>query len=226
MLRNKEAAIESPSEKEKTHINEEEQSIDTPVVDNKKIKKCCKEANTMYNDMVKEAYEEICGEVEKEAYVKGYDKSLAGKAWGAVKRYGRTLAGKDVKAAKNQLNNLRDSYSHIYGGNENMINKMMESDYAKGIAEKMPKDIRNARLKRAGAAGATALGVAGAAYGGKKLYDKHQAKKSREEEVAEKAAAYYDEAQYIKEAAEVDYAEACAYEEAALQILDELGYLD
>lgn len=43
---------------------------------------------------------------------------------------------------------------------------------------------------------------------------------------AEKAAAYYDEAQYAKEAAEADYAEACAYEDAALQILDELGYLD
>ena len=43
---------------------------------------------------------------------------------------------------------------------------------------------------------------------------------------AEKAAAYYDEAQYAKEAAEADYAEACAYEDAALQILNELGYLD
>ena len=43
---------------------------------------------------------------------------------------------------------------------------------------------------------------------------------------AEKAAAYYDEAQYVKEAAEVDYAEACAYEDAAIQILDDLGYLD
>ena len=43
---------------------------------------------------------------------------------------------------------------------------------------------------------------------------------------AKKAAAYYDEAQFMKQAAEADYAEACAYEEAALQILDELGYLD
>ena len=43
---------------------------------------------------------------------------------------------------------------------------------------------------------------------------------------AEKAAAYYDEAQYAKEAAVDDYNEACAYEEAALTILDELGYLD
>ena len=90
----------------------------------------------------------------------------------------------------------------------------------------MAKASKKGHLKRIGAIGAGALGVAGAAYGGKKLYDKHQAKKSREEEVAEKAAAYYDEAQYAKEAAEADYAEACAYEDAALQILDELGYLD
>ena len=170
MLRNKEAAIESPSEKEKIHINEEEQSIDTPVVDNKKIKKCCKEANTMYDDMVKEAYEEICGGIEKEA----------------------------------ECNALA------------VVPKR----------ELMAKASKKGHLKRIGAVGAGALGVAGAAYGGKKLYDKHQAKKSREEEVAEKAAAYYDEAQYAKEAAEADYAEACAYEDAALQILDELGYLD
>lgn len=44
--------------------------------------------------------------------------------------------------------------------------------------------------------------------------------------LGKKAAAYYDEAQYVKEAAEADYAEACAYEDAAIQILDELGYLD
>ena len=47
-----------------------------------------------------------------------------------------------------------------------------------------------------------------------------------EQRKAEKAAAYYDEAQLVKEAAEADYMEACAYEEAALAILDELGYLD
>ena len=69
------------------------------------------------------------------------------------------------------------------------------------------------------AAGATA-GTALALYGAKKLYDRHKAKQ------AEKAAAYYDEAQLVKEAAEYDYAEACAYEEAALRILDELGYID
>ena len=44
--------------------------------------------------------------------------------------------------------------------------------------------------------------------------------------IVKKAVAYYDEAQLVKEAAEADFAEACAYEEAAIAILDELGYLD
>lgn len=58
--------------------------------------------------------------------------------------------------------------------------------------------------------------------------DKLKAEQNRRQSqyAAEKAAAYYDEAQYIKEAAESDYAEACAYEDAAIQVLDELGYLD
>ena len=93
------------------------------------------------------------------------------------------------------------------------------------VQEAAKKGFRPARkqLALAGgiAAGTAALG--GAAYAGKKLYDRH---KSKAEEQAEKAAAYYDEAQYAKEAAIDDYNEACAYEEAALTILDELGYLD
>lgn len=55
---------------------------------------------------------------------------------------------------------------------------------------------------------------------------KIMAERAAKKEQAEKAAAYYDEAQLVKEAAERDYQEACAYEEAALSILDELGYLD
>ena len=56
---------------------------------------------------------------------------------------------------------------------------------------------------------------------------KAEAKAARKaEKQAEKAAAYYDEAQLAKEAAVEDYNEACAYEEAAIAILDELGYLD
>jgi hypothetical protein len=43
---------------------------------------------------------------------------------------------------------------------------------------------------------------------------------------AQKVAAYYEEAQLAKEAAEADYEVACAYEDAAYQILDELGLLE
>ena len=79
------------------------------------------------------------------------------------------------------------------------------------------------QLALAGGIAAGTAALSGAAYAGKKLYDRH---KRKSEEQAEKAAAYYDEAQYVKEAAIDDYNEACAYEEAALTILDELGYLD
>ena len=59
-----------------------------------------------------------------------------------------------------------------------------------------------------------------------KTYGYGHSSLSEPSKVAEKAAAYYDEAQYVKEAAEADWAEACAYEDAAIQILDDLGYLD
>lgn len=47
-----------------------------------------------------------------------------------------------------------------------------------------------------------------------------------EDVVVERALAAYDAAQMQKEAAENDYDSACAYEDAALQIMDELGLLD
>ena len=47
-----------------------------------------------------------------------------------------------------------------------------------------------------------------------------------EDVVVERALAAYDAAQMQKEAAENDYDSACAYEDAALQIMDELGMLD
>ena len=84
--------------------------------------------------------------------------------------------------------------------------------------------------------GASKKGLKGAAEGaiggalvgvGSGLIDTlRKREEARKEEAAEKAAAYYDEAQYAKEAALSDYDEACAYEAAALEVLDELGYLD
>ena len=239
----KEAAIESPSDKEKAHINEEEQSIDTPVVENnlRKRIKCCKEANIMYDDRVKMAYDEIVGEdFDKEAGVKdiagkawGGIKGAPGKAWGAMKgapgkawggikgaagAAGRTYSGRNVRNAKMNLKNINDLLN-----DSGLTSDDLDLSHIGGV-EGLKKSLRNAQIQRGLAYGipaAAALG--GAAVAGKKLYDRH---KSKAEEQAEKAAAYYDEAQYAKEAAIDDYNEACAYEEAALTILDELGYLD
>ena len=74
-------------------------------------------------------------------------------------------------------------------------------------------------------AGASALALAGIGAGTYKAL-KNRKNKSQDEEVAEKAAAYYEAAVMAKEAAENDYANACAYEDAALEILDELGLLE
>ena len=235
----KEAAIESPSEQEKKHINDEEQGIDVPVVDNKCIKKhnknCCKEANIMYDEMVKRAYEEILeddlgydydyDEYDKEAGVKdiagkawGGIKGAPGKAWSGIKSYGRTVSGRNIKNIKNSWNNSQDLADMVISG------KVKPGEGMKAMPADLRKKLRSARLSRGAAIAIPALAAAGAtAYG----IHRHNATKSQaEQEAAEKAAAYYDEAQYVKEAAEADYAEACAYEDAAIQILDELGYLD
>lgn len=44
--------------------------------------------------------------------------------------------------------------------------------------------------------------------------------------MAKHAMAYYEQAQMMKEAAEADFVNASAYEEAAINILHELGYFD
>ena len=235
----KEAAIESPSEQEKKHINDEEQGIDAPVVDNRCIKKynkrCCKEAKIMYDEMVKMAYEDILDdgydydydydELDKEAGIKDIAgkawkgiKGAPGKVWGGIKGYGRTVSGRNVKDIKNSWNNSQDLADMIISG------RIKPGEGMKAMPDDLKKNLRSARLSRGAAIAIPALAAAGAtAYG---IHRHNAAKSQAEQEAAEKAAAYYDEAQYVKEAAEADYAEACAYEDAAIQILDELGYLD
>ena len=46
------------------------------------------------------------------------------------------------------------------------------------------------------------------------------------ENMAKHAMTYYEQAQMMKEAAEADFVQASAYEDAAIDILSELGYLD
>ena len=174
-----------------------------------------------YDDMVKEAYEEILG-FDKEAGIKdvagkawGGIKAAPGKAWGGIKSYGRTLRGDLIKDShiKSQKNKPVRDLQRL-GNNPDFIPDTVKTNWGKNIA------------KTVGAYAIPVAATAATAYG----ITKHRARKRAEQEAAqeqaEKAAAYYDEAQYIKEAAEADYDLACAYEDAALEILDELGYLD
>ena len=168
-----------------------------------------------YNTMVKEAYEEIMG-FDKEAGV--------------------------LDNAKAELSGMK------LGGR--LMKDAIKSN-PKGVASAIGNRIASRPIGTAAGVAGTAL----AAYGAKKLIDRGREKREenggwspmggaagmfrRKKEqpqtgttitinspMAKKAAAYYDEAQLVKEAAEADYKEACAYEEAALSILSELGYLD
>ena len=171
----------------------------------------------MYEEMVKNAYEEILG-FSKEAGLK----DVAGKAWDGVKGYGKILSGANVRKAKEALEDIREIDSMAV--NRHGKDKAEEIFHLKARERPYETKLRNARLSRGAAIAVPALAAVGAtAYG---IHRHNLAKNRNEQAAAEKAAVYYDEAQYVKEAAEADYAEACAYEDAAIQILDELGYLD
>ena len=228
----------------------------------------------MYENMVKEAYDQIMG-FDKEAAFERV------KAWGAQKKHEGAQNRQfktDTKTGKHALKN--DQASKINEMRNNIVKQYLSDDatntanlaalynlgneqalarrqakrdmkserdakkselkrqrntdfanlYAKSVANtneeigqmtdryKALKDVSTARRGRASELAAYDTSRAGEWAG---VRDARLAAKQ-----AEKAAAYYDEAQLVKEAAEYDYAEACAYEEAALSILDELGYLD
>ena len=184
----------------------------------------------MFDEMVKMAYDEIVGEeFDKEAGVKdaaskawGGIKGAPGKAWSGIKgaagAVGRTYSGRNVKDIKNPWLNSQDLADMIRSG------QVKPGEGVKAMPEDLKKKLRTAQIQRGAAYAIPALALAGGtAYG----IHRHNAKKRQaEQEQAEKAAAYYDEAQYAKEAALADYDEACAYEAAALEVLDDLGYLD
>ena len=169
------------------------------------------------NVSVKKAYEEIMG----------FDKEAAGYAEGVA-----TLGQKIDDAGKQRvLSNIADSkaarQSHTYANPKNVfdraaggINKATDS-IGNAVGGKFGEKLVNFKPtgKQVAIGGGIAAGTLAAGLAAKKLHDKRKEK-------AEKAAAYYDEAQLAKEAAEADYAEACAYEEAALSILEELGYFE
>ena len=224
---NKSAKIESPSDKEKKHISEEEQYIDQPVADD--IEKNKKNINKRrvknmyrneYEGMVHEAYEDILGSMEKEAGAQ-------------AEEYKRTYAQRYANAARGSARGVYDDAT-IKAGREE-IAKFLKKKNGAGRVANMAHTLGNptatammwrglsnkqkAAIIGGGSAAALGIGAGTAAL-------IHGKKKKKSEETAEKAAAYYDEAQLIKEAAANDYEVACAYEEAALNILGELGYFN
>ena len=175
----------------------------------------------MYEEMVKNAYEEILG-FDKMAGIRNYDDGKLQKKIDKLNKKtedgyaGATRAG----AIKGTVSAL-GSAALLHGlnkatGKDNLILSAIAptgKDIAKSVAGNSAAWVGSELLKHK--------------FRTNRL-DKLKAEQNRRQsqKAAEKAAAYYDEAQYIKEAAEADYAEACAYEDAALQILNELGYLD
>ena len=154
-------------------------------------------SNYIYGEMVKEAYENIVEGFDKEAYHE-YSNIPQGQMHKSQKAW---------KAAQN-------------GASAEEIHKIMTNPGA--MAAIKEHVMKHKGLYGAGAGTLAAAGIATGAY--KAL--KNKKSKSQEEETAEKAAAYYEAAVMAKEAAEADYANACAYEDAALEILADLGYID
>lgn len=195
---NKFAKIESPSEEEKKHVSEEEQYIDQPVADDIKTKKIFnkRRVNNMYYN------NEYEGMVH-EAYEDILD-SMEKEAAQSITQ---------VDAHMKEKGYTKDP---IHG---DVSAAVVEAAKKKGL---FGRGIDVVKAHPYATAGTTAAALAiptAAALIAKK-------RKKKDEEVAEKAAAYYDEAQLAKEAAANDYEVACAYEDAALSILSELGYFD
>ena len=173
-----------------------------------------------YEMMVKEACEEIMGGIEKQAKKRDRDeKYIDDSAAYTGRKAGRgALKGAGIGAGSGAVAGGVPSAVASYGLSRGLgasPGKAALAALGGGVAGAIPGSI-SFGLSGAGLGAGIGAGY-GAIHGGNVRQRRKQ---------AEKAAAYYDEAQLVKQAAEADYAEACAYEEAALQILDELGYLD
>lgn len=166
--------------------------------------------NYEYNDLVERLAEEIIdGEMEVEAGCDDY--------------------GMEVEAGiKDKLRGVRTGLDRFTGDLTGANYKNLKNNLPEN-AEALAAALKRRRISRAGvgAAAAGALGAGG--YAGYRAYRNHQAQKEAEEylcDVFEKAAATYEEAQYMKEASEQAYVEASACEDASIEVLAELGYFD
>ena len=197
--------------------------------------------NNIYDEMVKEAYEEILGGFDKEALdaadYKAYMTDPMSVDAKTRKHIAALIAKKEGNVAKHYVKDgsrLKAKYhtAPVEGLTAKDIKKSIadknRTELAKGNAFRIAQMKQDAgdmwkSLPTWGKTTAVAAPLALAAAGG--TYAALKRRKKNEED-AEKAAAYFEEAQLIKEAAENDYAVACAYEDAAYQILDELGLLE
>ena len=176
-----------------------------------------------YEVMVKEAYEEIMG-LDKEAQARW---KMEGVTREQIDANNAARSGKSLNALANRSaqrvaqNHVNDRAKELRMKQTNNQTASQRASYGQPEnSNLLTKGLDFAKNHKVGTGVAAGLALAG---GTALALKKHHDKKK---EQAEKAAAYYDEAQLVKEAAEADYAEACAYEEAALAILNQLGYLD
>ena len=109
--------------------------------------------------------------------------------------------------------------ARIKGINVQDLQFLSKIDGAEGKAAR--KLLNNAKAKRV-AAIAAPLAAAGAGVGALALAKKRK----QDQDIAEKAAAYYEEAQMLKQAAQEAFNEAQLYEDAAIEVLAEMGYFE
>jgi hypothetical protein len=163
-----------------------------------------------------EANEDMDESIEVSAGVK----EIAGNAAKLAKGYASTLTGKGVSAAKDAVKRAEGSPAGAQ------------------YVEELKRGVKDAKVNQGLAIAGTAA-VANKAAGSIAAMKKRKQEKAAAEQeegfdkeaayigsVIEKAAAVFDEAQLMKQAALEVLAEAESYENASMQVMDELGLLD
>lgn len=207
----------------------------------------------MYNDMVKMAYEDIMSGFDKEAApsAERINKNIAFEMGegGKLGGLGSARAAKLNRAAI-ERDNVRLRRGEIRDAIK-AAKKEKDADKVKELREDMAveKHKRNRAIltqlnpvnhfaantgrivNNPGNLAPAAFGLSGALANTSSTLDQQTARnianaRLAEQMNAQKVAAYYEEAQLAKEAAEADYEVACAYEDAAMRILGELGLLE
>lgn len=172
-----------------------------------------------YDGMVHEAYEEILGLEKEAAPVRRHTDRIP------VSVMRKTPRNKMGETAKEILQQRVDNRSTPASAISTRNNRSTPASVISTRNNRKAAASAALKKKIGIGAGATAgaLTLAAGLYG---LAKHRKNKRNTDESVEKQAFAYYEASQMAKEAAQEDYAEACAYEDAALDVLDELGYLD